>query len=56
MLVDDGVFKVEPVTVAVGWWLWGLLLDVVVLFNVWLMSVAVLRWRMYYMMLVVGLQ
>ena len=55
-MVDDGLFRVELVTVAVGWRLWGSLLVVVVLCKVGLMSVAVLRWRMYCMMLVVGLR
>ena len=43
MLVDDGLFKVGLVTVAVGWRLWGSLLVVGVLFKLRLMSVAVLR-------------
>ena len=43
MLVVDGLFKVELVTVAVGRRLWGSLLVVGVLFKLGLMSVAVLR-------------
>ena len=44
------------VMVAVGWWLCGLLWVVGVLVRSGLVSVAVLRWRMYCRMLVVGLR
>ena len=56
MLVVDGLFKVELVTVAVGRRLWGSLLVVGLLVILELMSAAVLRWRMYCKMLVVGLR
>ena len=55
MLVD-GLFMVELVAVTVGRRLWGSLLVVSVLVILGLMSVAVLRWRMYCKMLGVGLQ
>ena len=51
MLVVDGLFMVELVMVAVGWW--GSLWVVGVLVRLGLMSVAVLRWRMYWRMLFV---
>ena len=55
-MVDDGLFRVELVMVVVGWQWWESLLVVGVLFKLGLMSVAVLRWRMYCKMLVVGLR
>ena len=56
MLVVDGLFMVELVTVTVERRLWGLLLVVDVLVVLGLMSVAVLRWRLYCKMLFVGLR
>ena len=53
-MVIDGLFMVGLVMVAVGRWVWGLLLVVGVLVRLGLMSVAVLRWRMYCKMLFVG--
>ena len=54
-MVVDGLFMVELVMVAAGRWLWGSLLVVGVLVILGLMSVAVLRWRMYCKILFVGL-
>ena len=50
-MVDGGLFRVELVTVVVGCQWWGSLLVVDVVFRLGLMSVAVLRWRMYCSML-----
>ena len=55
MLMVDGLFMLGLVMVAVGRWLCGLLWVVGVLMGSGLVSVAVLRWRMYCRMLVVGL-
>ena len=52
----DGLFMLGLVMVAVGWRLCGLLWVVGVLVRSGLVSVAVLRLRMYCRMLVVGLQ
>ena len=64
-MVEDVLFKVELRVVAVGWLLWALLVAggwwfQLVLIGVvvgWrgLRSVAVVRWRTYCVMLVVGL-
>ena len=55
MLVD-GLFVLGLVMVAVSWWLCGFSWIVGVLVGSGLVSVAVLRWRMYCRMLVVGLR
>ena len=56
LLLVDGLFVVGLVMVAVSWWLCGFSWIVGVLVRSGLVSVAVLRWRMYCRMLVVGLQ
>ena len=56
LLVVDGLFMVGLEMVAVGRWLCGLLWVVGVLVGSGLVSVAVLQWRMYCRMLVVGLR
>ena len=55
-MVVDGLFMFGLVMVAVGRWLCGVLWVVGVLVGSGLVSVAVLRWRMYCRMLVVGLR
>ena len=56
MLLVDGLFMLGLVMVAVGSWLCGLLWFVGMLVDLGLVSFAVLRWRMYCRMLVVGLR
>ena len=55
-MVVDGLFMVELVTVTVERRLWGSLLVNGVLVILGLMSVAVLRWRIYCKMLFVGMR
>ena len=56
LLLVDGLFVLGLVMVAVSWWLCGFSWTVGVLVRSGLVSVAVLRWRMYCRMLVVGLR